>query len=50
MVQQFKQQAAAGNQREQQLRQWESEILQASQVEEQRWADLIKQLESKVSR
>jgi hypothetical protein len=50
MVQFLKGQAAAASQREQQLRLWESELVQNLQVEEQRWNDLIRRLEATISR
>jgi hypothetical protein len=50
MQQLFRQQAAGAVEREQQLRQQESELVQAIQVEETRWRDLIARLQQAVDR
>ena len=50
MMRWFKQQVDQATDRDRQLRQRESELLQAYQVEESRWNDLIAQLDRLVRR
>ena len=50
ILQLFKDQAAGAVAREQRIRQQESELLQAIQVEETRWRDLIARLQQTVER
>ena len=50
MMRWFKEQVDQAKHREQQLRQRETELLQAYQVEENRWNDLIAQLDRLVRR
>ena len=50
MLRLFKDQAAGAVEREQRIRQQETELLQALQVEETRWRDLIARLQQAVDR
>ena len=50
MMRWFKQQVDQATERDRQLRQRESELLQAYQAEESRWTELITQLERLVKR